>query len=92
MIAKVTDALVAVEGENLRGVTWVRINEFEGGQWASAARRCMPPTCERWQPGRPPDAILPALFRIRGGGSGGGVFAFPVLAVAMNRQRNRGQQ
>ena len=34
MIAKVTDALVAVEGENLRGVTWVRINEFEGGQWA----------------------------------------------------------
>jgi 4-oxalocrotonate tautomerase len=34
MIAKVTDALVAVEGENMRGVTWVRINEFEGGQWA----------------------------------------------------------
>jgi 4-oxalocrotonate tautomerase len=34
MIAKVTDALVAVEGESLRGVTWVRINEFEGGQWA----------------------------------------------------------
>ena len=34
MIAKVTEALVAVEGESLRGVTWVRINEFEGGQWA----------------------------------------------------------
>ena len=34
MISKVTDALVAVEGENMRGVTWVRINEFEGGQWA----------------------------------------------------------
>jgi 4-oxalocrotonate tautomerase len=34
MIAKVTEALVAVEGENMRGVTWVRINEFEGGQWA----------------------------------------------------------
>jgi 4-oxalocrotonate tautomerase len=34
MIAKVTDALVAVEGESLRGVTWVRINEFEGGHWA----------------------------------------------------------
>ena len=34
MIAKVTDALVAVEGENMRAVTWVRINEFEGGQWA----------------------------------------------------------
>jgi 4-oxalocrotonate tautomerase len=34
MIAKVTEALVAVEGESLRSVTWVRINEFEGGQWA----------------------------------------------------------
>lgn len=34
LIAKVTDAMVAVEGENLRGVTWVRIKEFEGGDWA----------------------------------------------------------
>lgn len=34
LIAKVTDAMVAVEGENLRGVTWVRIKEFESGDWA----------------------------------------------------------
>ena len=34
MIAKVTDAMVGVEGENLRGVTWVKINEVEGGDWA----------------------------------------------------------
>jgi len=34
LIAKVTDAMVAVEGENMRGVTWVRIKEFEGGDWA----------------------------------------------------------
>jgi 4-oxalocrotonate tautomerase len=34
LIAKVTDAMVSVEGENLRGVTWVRIKEFEGGDWA----------------------------------------------------------
>lgn len=34
LIARVTDAMVAVEGENLRGVTWVRIKEFEGGDWA----------------------------------------------------------
>ena len=38
MIAKVTEALVAVEGESLRGVTWVRINEFEGGDWAIGGR------------------------------------------------------
>lgn len=34
LIAKVTKAMIEVEGENLRGVTWVRINEFEQGDWA----------------------------------------------------------
>lgn len=34
LITKVTDAMVEVEGESLRGVTWVRIKEFEGGDWA----------------------------------------------------------
>ena len=34
MIEKVTDAMVAVEGESLRGVTWVRVNETESGEWA----------------------------------------------------------
>jgi 4-oxalocrotonate tautomerase len=31
LISKVTEAMIAVEGENMRPVTWVRINEFEGG-------------------------------------------------------------
>ena len=26
--------MIAVEGENMRGVTWVRIQEFESGDWA----------------------------------------------------------
>ncbi len=34
MIARVTDAMVGVEGEALRGVTWVKINEVESGDWA----------------------------------------------------------
>lgn len=34
LITRVTDAMVCVEGESLRSVTWVRINEFEGGNWA----------------------------------------------------------
>ena len=34
LIEKVTAAMIEVEGENLRSVTWVRINEFEGGDWA----------------------------------------------------------
>ena len=33
MIKTVTDAMVAVEGENMRGVTWVRVQEIESGQW-----------------------------------------------------------
>jgi 4-oxalocrotonate tautomerase len=35
LITKVTAAMIEVEGENMRGVTWVRINEFQraiGGQ------------------------------------------------------------
>jgi 4-oxalocrotonate tautomerase len=34
LIEKVTDAMVAVEGEALRGVTWVRVQEFAQGSWA----------------------------------------------------------
>jgi 4-oxalocrotonate tautomerase len=34
IIEKVTAAMLEVEGENLRGVTWVRIKEFESGDWA----------------------------------------------------------
>jgi 4-oxalocrotonate tautomerase len=34
MIDKVTAAMIEVEGENMRGVTTVRIQEFEGGNWA----------------------------------------------------------
>lgn len=33
MIAKVTDTMVGIEGENLRGVTWVRVSEFASGSW-----------------------------------------------------------
>jgi len=39
LIAKVTDAMVDVEGENMRPVTWVRINEFESGDWAIGGQR-----------------------------------------------------
>jgi 4-oxalocrotonate tautomerase len=33
MIRKVTDAMVGVEGEALRGVTWVRVHEVASGEW-----------------------------------------------------------
>jgi len=34
MISKVTDAMVSVEGEAMRPVTWVRVQEIESGEWA----------------------------------------------------------
>lgn len=34
MITRVTDAMLSVEGEAMRGVTWVRIKEVASGEWA----------------------------------------------------------
>ena len=36
MISKLTDAMVSIEGENMRGVTWVKISEVASGDGASA--------------------------------------------------------
>jgi 4-oxalocrotonate tautomerase len=33
MIRKVTDVMVEIEGEAMRGVTWVRVQEFASGHW-----------------------------------------------------------
>ena len=33
MISKVTNAMVEIEGEAMRGVTWVRIHEVASGNW-----------------------------------------------------------
>ncbi|MCK5125714.1 MAG: 4-oxalocrotonate tautomerase family protein [candidate division Zixibacteria bacterium] len=33
MIEKITDTMVSIEGENMRQVTWVVINEMKSGDW-----------------------------------------------------------
>ena len=38
MIKKVTDAMVAVEGENMRPVTWVVLEEVKSGDWGIAGK------------------------------------------------------
>lgn len=38
MIKRLTDAMVAVEGENMRPVTWVVIDEVRSGDWAVGGR------------------------------------------------------
>ena len=39
LIDRVTEAMVSVEGEALRPVTWVRVQEFEQGDWAVGGNR-----------------------------------------------------
>ncbi len=39
LIDKVTEAMITVEGESMRPVTWVRIQEFEQGDWAIGGKR-----------------------------------------------------
>lgn len=34
MVEKLTDAMISVEGENMRKVTWVVIEEVKTGDWA----------------------------------------------------------
>jgi 4-oxalocrotonate tautomerase len=33
IISRLTDAMVSIEGENMRGVTWCVIEEVESGDW-----------------------------------------------------------
>ena len=33
IITKLTDAMVSIEGENMRAVTWVLIEEIRSGEW-----------------------------------------------------------
>jgi 4-oxalocrotonate tautomerase len=38
MVRKLTDAMVAIEGENMRAVTWVVIEEVKSGSWGIAGK------------------------------------------------------
>ena len=33
MVARLTDTMVAIEGENMRQVTWVNVEEVKSGDW-----------------------------------------------------------
>jgi 4-oxalocrotonate tautomerase len=38
MVQKLTDAMVEIEGEAMRGVTWVVIQEVRSGEWGIGGR------------------------------------------------------
>jgi 4-oxalocrotonate tautomerase len=51
MIRKLTEAMVAVEGENLRPVTWVYIEEINQAELAVGGRPLMAADVHALQPG-----------------------------------------
>ncbi len=38
MIARLTDTMVEIEGESMRGVTWVVVEEVQSGDWGIAGQ------------------------------------------------------
>ena len=53
MIAQVTDTMVGIEGEELRGITWVVIEEVRSGDWGIGGNGSgAPPTCSRCRAAR----------------------------------------
>jgi 4-oxalocrotonate tautomerase len=38
MIRKITDAMVSIEGETMRDVTWVVVEEVKSGSWSMGER------------------------------------------------------
>jgi 4-oxalocrotonate tautomerase len=38
MIEKVTDTMVSIEGENMRPITWVVVEEVKSGDWGIAGK------------------------------------------------------
>lgn len=42
LVHNITEAIVAVEGESMRGVTWVIIDEVKAGDWAIGGKPIFP--------------------------------------------------
>jgi 4-oxalocrotonate tautomerase len=42
LIEKITEAMIGVEGESMRGLTWVVIEEVKSGDWAIGGKPVFP--------------------------------------------------
>src|SRR5262245_11244321 len=58
IIKKLTDAMVSIEGENMRGVTWVTVEEVESGDWGIGGNALTRASCTRWPQARPPYILI----------------------------------
>jgi 4-oxalocrotonate tautomerase len=54
IVRKLTDAMVAVEGENMRRVTWVTIEEVKSGDWGIGGSVLTTADVKALAAGRPP--------------------------------------
>ena len=52
IITKVTDAMVEVEGESMRPVTWVTVEEVPSGEWAIGGKALTTEDVKALQAGR----------------------------------------
>lgn len=52
LIERVTDAMVSVEGEAMRSVTWVKINEIQQNDWGIGGHRLNAAAVHAMQQGR----------------------------------------
>ena len=53
MVEKLTETMVAIEGENMRGVTWVVIDEVKSGDWGIGGQAIDTATVLEMQKGVP---------------------------------------
>jgi 4-oxalocrotonate tautomerase len=52
IIQDLTEAMVAIEGENMRGVTWVKISEVTSGDWGIGGQPLTTETVKELAAGR----------------------------------------
>jgi len=55
MVEKLTDAMVSIEGENLRAVTWVIVEEVKSGDWGVGGKTLYTEDVRALASGRPSD-------------------------------------
>ncbi len=53
MVRKLTDTMVAIEGENLRPVTWVVVEEVKSGDWGIGGKSLTTNDVKELAAGRP---------------------------------------
>ena len=53
IIQKLTDAMVSIEGENMRGVTWCVVEEVKSGDWGIGGKALTTQDVRRLAEGAP---------------------------------------